>query len=415
MKKTLLAALALCSVLCLNACVGEKPPVQTTDAPVSSDTVPAVTTAEPVITTAEPAVTTAEPIATTAEPTVTTEATTVTTAKPVTTATEPPETTAAPETTLPAETEEPAYTGPFDLSQSDLSEYILLGKYLGIEVFVTEPEAITDADVEEKVQTALDTLPDEAMLREGVAELGNTVNIDYVGKIDGELFDGGSASGQKLTLGAHMFIDGFFIDGFEEGVVGMAVGETRTLELTFPADYYPEVAGKAVTFDVTLNAIYPALTDAIASTYLGAADAQSYRAEILAELENARAAEFAMAKEEAAWTKALANSLVVAYPEELLDREFEDTVAVYASLAEMYGLAYEDLFPLVYGLPVEEAETILMENAKNVVSVRLLLYAIARDMGIDTSDARFEEDLAAYVKMPRAVATAPRQFLALRA
>ena len=61
----------------------------------------------------------------------------------------------------------------------------------------------------------------------------------------------------------------------------------------------------------------------------------------------------------------------------------------------MYGTTYEELFPLMYGIPLAEAEEILMDSAKNIVAQRLLLYAIARDMQIDVSDERFEEDLAA--------------------
>lgn len=407
MKKVLLCASALLLALSLVACVEGNNPPSTSDAPLSSDLPPVTTTAEPIVTTtAEPVVTTAEPVeTTTAEPVVTTAAPAVTTEPPVTSVsidyipipTEPPVTTAVPvttvpaeTTTVPAETTEPPYTGEFDLARSDLSEYILLGKYLGIEVYVTEPAPVETEAVEAKVDAALETLPDEAMVRDRAAAEGDKVNIDFTGKLDGEPFDGGSAAGQTLTLGSSAFID-----GFEEGVVGMMPGETKTLELTFPEDYYPDLAGLAVSFEITLNYIYPTLTDAVAATYLGAADAASYRAGILAELEAARQNEFAAAKEEAAWTKALANSRVAAYPEVLLSEAFESSVSVYVSLAEMYGMTYADLFPTVYGLPVEEAESILMESSKNIVAQRLLLYAIARDMGIDVSDERFEEDLAA--------------------
>ena len=88
-----------------------------------------------------------------------------------------------------------------------------------------------------------------------VAENGDKVNIDYTGYMDGEKFEGGSTDGQgtDLVLGS-----GSYIDGFEEGVVGHKVGETFDLNLKFPDDYKTntELAGKDVTFEVTLNGVY---------------------------------------------------------------------------------------------------------------------------------------------------------------
>ena len=88
-----------------------------------------------------------------------------------------------------------------------------------------------------------------------VAENGDKVNIDYTGYMDGEKFEGGSTDGQgtDLVLGS-----GSYIDGFEDGVVGHKVGETFDLNLKFPDDYKTntELAGKDVTFEVTLNGVY---------------------------------------------------------------------------------------------------------------------------------------------------------------
>lgn len=84
---------------------------------------------------------------------------------------------------------------------------------------------------------------------------GNTVNIDFVGYIDGEAFEGGDSKGNgyDLIIGSNAFID-----GFEDGLIGHTVGETVTLELTFPEPYAlnPDYAGKDVTFDVTINGVY---------------------------------------------------------------------------------------------------------------------------------------------------------------
>ncbi len=407
MRKALLMAAALSLSVALAACNGDTNPPTTTDNSVSAE-IP-VTTEAPVtteVTTAEitAEVTTVAPEtteATTEATTVTTEATTEDTEVSIDVIlipVEPPVTTEAPVTTEVMTTEVPVTTVPaeppapevFDFAVSDLSDYILLGKYLGIEVYVTEPAPVTEEAIDEEIEALLLSLPESAMLAEGVCADGDRVRIDFVGTMGGVEFEGGSATDVTLTLGSNSFIE-----GFEDGIVGMSVGETKTLELTFPEDYYEGLAGQAVSFAVTLRGIYPPLDDALALAYFEATSVTDLRDRILASLEAKRRSELAAIREEEAWTKALANSRITDYPAEALDEAFRENVAAYASLAEMYGTTYEELFPLMYGIPLAEAEEILMDSAKNIVAQRLLLYAIARDMQIDVSDERFEEDLAA--------------------
>ena len=84
-----------------------------------------------------------------------------------------------------------------------------------------------------------------------VAQNGDYVNIDFVGKIDGVAFNGGSAEGYELKLGSDTMID-----GFEDGIVGMKLDEEKTITVTFPEEYVADLAGKEATFDITLNKIY---------------------------------------------------------------------------------------------------------------------------------------------------------------
>lgn len=86
-----------------------------------------------------------------------------------------------------------------------------------------------------------------------VAQNGDYVNIDFVGKIDGIAFNGGSAEGYELKLGSDTMID-----GFEDGIVGMKLDEEKTITATFPENYMtaPDLAGKEATFDITLHKIY---------------------------------------------------------------------------------------------------------------------------------------------------------------
>ena len=82
------------------------------------------------------------------------------------------------------------------------------------------------------------------------AKIGDTVVIDFAGYLDGVQFDGGTASGFPLKLGS-----GQFVPGFEDQLVGMKVGETRDINITFPEQYVEGLAGKAVVFKVTVQEI----------------------------------------------------------------------------------------------------------------------------------------------------------------
>jgi len=82
------------------------------------------------------------------------------------------------------------------------------------------------------------------------AKIGDTVIIDFAGYLDGVQFDGGTANGFPLKLGS-----GQFVPGFEDQVVGMKVGETRDINITFPEQYVEGLAGKAVVFKVTVQEI----------------------------------------------------------------------------------------------------------------------------------------------------------------
>lgn len=82
------------------------------------------------------------------------------------------------------------------------------------------------------------------------AKNGDTVVIDFAGYLNGEQFDGGTASGYPLELGS-----GQFVPGFEDQIIGMKVGETRDINITFPEQYVEGLAGKAVVFKVTVQDI----------------------------------------------------------------------------------------------------------------------------------------------------------------
>ena len=113
----------------------------------------------------------------------------------------------------------------------DLNEYLKVGEYKGLTV-APYSISVTDDEVQEQIQSNLKAAAKDTKLDKNTAIAdGDTVNIDYTGKVDGKKFDGGTAEKQDLTIGS-----GSFIDGFESGLIGHKKGETVTLNLTFPED-----------------------------------------------------------------------------------------------------------------------------------------------------------------------------------
>ena len=149
------------------------------------------------------------------------------------------------------------------LSGINAVDYVELpANYSSLTVEVEPVKEVTDEEVEDLINKEREARRElkEVTNRKKVKE-GDVVNIDYVGRIDGEEYDGGSAEGYDLEIGS-----GSFIDGFEDGLIGQTVGDTVTLELTFPENYGDSTkAGVDAEFDVTINSIQqfvvPDLTD----------------------------------------------------------------------------------------------------------------------------------------------------------
>ena len=107
-----------------------------------------------------------------------------------------------------------------------------------------------DAEVDEALNNIADgNRPSVEVTSKRAAKAGDIVVIDFIGRIDGEAFEGGAAEGHSLELGSNSFIP-----GFEDGLIGVKAGETRDVEVGFPEDYQAaHLAGKAAVFEVTVN------------------------------------------------------------------------------------------------------------------------------------------------------------------
>ena len=188
------------------------------------------------------------------------------------------------ETTAPAEDMEQETNGFYDVvSYEELtSKVIKLGEYKGLEAEKTVVE-VTDETVQDEIWQIKKqyAVPEDV---ERAADLRDITVIDFTGYVDGETSEGMQGTEYALELGS-----GNFIPGFEEQLVGAVAGQDVEVHVTFPEDYYEEMAGKPVVFTVTVNKVYeivmPEVNDAFVARTFGYATVEEAKA-ALQELKN---------------------------------------------------------------------------------------------------------------------------------
>ena len=279
----------------------------------------------------------------------------------------------------------------------DLSKYITLGDYMGIEVVKKAPEAVTSEDVDAEIKSTLEANATTEKV-DRAAKDGDTVNITYEGTVEGKKVDACCAENQDLILGS-----GQFIDGFESGLVGKKAGDKASLDLKFPDDYQSEdVAGKDVTFKVTVNTVseevVPELTDKWVkeSSNSGCEKIDDFKAYVKKNLEAeaATAAENEMMS--GAWQTVVESTEVLDYPEKEVEEAKTYLQDYYQSYAEAYGMELKDFLQMA-GMDEETFQTEMDTQAKDQVAQEMIIYAIARAEGLELTDDEYKEAAQGYV------------------
>ncbi len=217
--------------------------------------------------------------------------------------------------------------GQFDGYES--SDLVSLCDYKNIQIPKDEVEP-GDEEIEEEIANLLNNYS----VREGKVEDGDTVSINYVGTIDGEEFEGGSASNVSLIIGSHSFID-----DFEEQIIDHEPGETFDVTVTFPEDYQTEeIAGKEAVFSVTVNYIVPELTDDFVAENFsegnGISTVKEFRKKVKETLRTSK-------KNTYVWEYLLTNSKFETIPEDILEARLDVSVNIVRKQYRDY-MGYDD-------------------------------------------------------------------------
>lgn len=250
----------------------------------------------------------------------------------------------------------------------DLSKYVTLGNY-AVTVDTTTKEYLDYFNEFDEQFT--DTLRLE--VTEGKVENGDTVNIDYTGKLNGVAFEGGTDTDYDLKIGS-----GTFIKGFEEALIGATIGSTVDINVTFPKDYGVETLnGKDAVFTVKLNAkveLNPVTTGNVKK--LGYDTLEDY---------SKAKKEYAVSN--FAWDKIYAESKIIEYPKKEVDIIFDETVEFLTEACKQNNMTLEDF--IAYNGMTEEAfnEYLLDYDVKYSVYRDLICYSI-----LDAENYELTED-----------------------
>ena len=269
---------------------------------------------------------------------------------------------------------------------------VKLGDYKNLEVSVEATKEVTDAKVDEKVERERNNLA-ELIVKEGAAELGDTVVIDFVGSVDGVEFDGGKGENFSLELGS-----GQFIPGFEDQLVGAKAGETVEVNVTFPEQYQAEdLAGKDAKFVTTVHEVkakeVPALDDELAKDIDEEVETlDELKAKYRKELESAKEIAFDDAVEGAALELAVANAEIVELPEEMVHDEVHRAMNEFMGNMQRQGISPEMYFQLT-GTTEEDLHKQYEADADKRVKTNLVIEAIAKAEGFEASDEEIEKEI----------------------
>lgn len=278
-----------------------------------------------------------------------------------------------------------------DLKDTDVEKYVTLPDYKNLDVGKPQKTEITDEYVKSYLHNRINAV---AAMHEltGTVENGDVVNIDYAGTVDGTAFQGGTAQGQLLEIGS-----GSFIAGFEEGLIGAGVGETKELNLKFPDTYYAELAGKDCVFAVTINYILADLTDENVSLVdEGYRSAAAYREDAKNMLTEYTQYQYDRELENSIATSLIAGCTYKEVPQSLVDDYRTSLQTEFGSAAAAAGVTFEEYMENIYQIAADSVEDEMASIALRCAKEGLALHAIADAEGISVPEEEVDAVIAGY-------------------
>lgn len=271
---------------------------------------------------------------------------------------------------------------------------VVLGDYKGVEVAKKNLVA-SEAEVEAEIKKLLAQNSSLEAKATDVLENGDTAIFDFEGFVDNVPFDGGKAENYELVIGS-----GQFIPGFEDGMVGLRIGESRDVNVQFPEQYQAEhLAGKPAVFKVKLHEIKVAKLEELNDAFVvglkreGVETVEALRADIKASLEKQKESSEADRVTGTA-VKFACDNATVDIPQEMIDQEVNQLRKNVENQAKQYNIDFE-MFVQLNGLTMDQFNAEMNKQAKDRVLTSLVIEAVAQKENIVATeaeiDAKYEE------------------------
>ena len=263
-----------------------------------------------------------------------------------------------------------------------------LGQYKGLEAVKAEVKVMA-ADVNARLKEMADR-NSRLVAVERAVKKGDTANIDFEGFDNGVAFEGGKGDAFDLEIGS-----GSFVPGFEDQLIGMKAGEEKDIDITFPENYTPELAGKPVVFHVKVNEVkvkeLPAIDDEFAKDVSEFDTLKELKADIKKKMIEERTTAAQRAFEDVLMTK-VAEGVKADIPEEMIELQAQQLVDGFKQQLAAQGIPYDQYLKMT---GMEEAKIMAdaKEPAANQVKMDLAIRAIIKAEGLEVSVEEVETEM----------------------
>lgn len=273
---------------------------------------------------------------------------------------------------------------------------VKLGAYKGLTIEKAEVQKVKSADIDAELDKVRERNARFVEVTDRAVENGDQVNLDYCGKVDGVAFEGGTAEKQSLTIGSHTFIE-----GFEEQLVGMKIGETKDINVTFPAEYHSsDLAGKPAVFTVTINGItkkeLPELDDEFAKDVSEFSTLKEYKDDIKKTIAE-KYQKDADNKDESKLVETVVNNAEIDVPDVMIEEQIDQYIEDFKYQLSYQGLNIENYFKYTE-TTMEQLRENHRERALKAVRTRLVFEEIVKAEKIKASAKDVEAKIKEYAE-----------------
>ena len=275
---------------------------------------------------------------------------------------------------------------------------VTLGDYKSVKYQLTKHE-VTEEEVDKQISLLQNQHAEEVVKEEGTVQQGNIAVIDFEGFVDGVAFEGGKATEYPLEIGSHSFIE-----GFEDQIVGMAIDEEKDINVTFPENYTPELAGKAAVFHVKVDGIkekqLPEVNEElIAELKMGddVKTVEDLRNKLKADLQR-EADKKAETEADDNFLDALCDVCSVEIPQVMIDRKNDETFQQQSYSISANGFDMKSYLQMT-GTTESEYKSRLSSQSEKTIKIRLILEAIGKDMALEITEEELEAEYKSIADM----------------